>query len=40
MELDHGRDGRAAFELRYSLDIAATVRQLNAEWFAHSREVK
>jgi hypothetical protein len=40
MELDHGRDGRAAFELRYSLDIAATIRQLNAEWFAHSREVK
>lgn len=32
--------GREAFEQKYGISMAATVRDLNHAWFAYAREVK
>jgi hypothetical protein len=32
--------GREAFEEKHGISMAHIVRELNHEWFAHSREVK
>jgi hypothetical protein len=39
-ELDRGMGGRAGFERKYAIDIAALVKRLNHDWFALRHSVK